>query len=180
MSRETPSPRLGGERFFSPDIQPTELSAHLRSASGLGRTSVVGSQRRRNAFLPLWFHFRFVTTPIESETSKPGGCPLEEWQRMVLLETRGLWLSWIIRGGIECPGRLARLSTRIGLTASVDTSPRIRASQNRWPRSGNDSQEGPDLRPETLKLLVVSDSWRRNSPPFSKRSKQSRQSFWPR
>jgi hypothetical protein len=23
-----------------------------------------------------------------------------EWQRMVLLETRGLWLSWIVREGI--------------------------------------------------------------------------------
>jgi hypothetical protein len=62
---------------------------------------------------------------------------------MVLFETRGLWLSWIVRGGIECPGRLACFNARIGLTASVDTSPRIRASQEpdghnqEWFQGGN-------------------------------------------
>src|SRR5260370_8544173 len=48
---------------------------------------------------------------------------------MGLFENRGLWLSWIVRGGIGVPGHLALFNGRIGLTASVDTSPRIRASQ---------------------------------------------------
>jgi hypothetical protein len=93
------------------------------------------------------------------------------WQRMVLFEARGLWLSWIVRGGIGCPGRLACSKARIGLTASVDTSPRIRASQepgglhHEWFRKRTDSL------PETLKLLVVSNVWRRNLPPSSRRSR---------
>jgi hypothetical protein len=50
----------------------------------------------------------------------------------------------------------------------LDTSPRNRASQEpdghrqEWfPGNGTDSQ------PEALKLLVVSNSWRRNVPPSS-------------
>ena len=50
----------------------------------------------------------------------------------------------------------------------LDTSPRNRASQEpdghrqEWfPGDGTDSQ------PEALKLLVVSNSWRRNVPPSS-------------
>jgi len=38
---------------------------------------------------------------------------LRNWQPMVLSETRGLWLSWVDRGGIGYTVRLgARLGTR--------------------------------------------------------------------
>ena len=51
-------------------------------------------------FLSLWFHFAVVTAPMFSETTGHSGSPLDEWQRVVLLETRGLWLYSIVRGGI--------------------------------------------------------------------------------
>jgi hypothetical protein len=40
------------------------------------------------------------------ETNKPDGYPLDEWQRMVLSETRGLWLSSVVRGEIGLHRRL--------------------------------------------------------------------------
>src|SRR5215469_2602038 len=40
-----------------------------------------------------------VTAPIVFLNNKPDDCPLEEWQCMVLSETRGLWLSSIVREG---------------------------------------------------------------------------------
>src|SRR5437899_11951186 len=42
--------------------------------------------------------FLFVATPPGSEADKPSGCQVPT---MVLSETRGLWLSWVVRGGIE-------------------------------------------------------------------------------
>ena len=50
---------------------------------------------------------------------------------MVLSETRGLWLSWIVREGIGWSRRLACLST--GLTFPMDTSPE---SEQRAPARG--------------------------------------------
>src|SRR5437016_1150532 len=47
---------------------------------------------------PRSFIFLFVTTPSGSETDKRSGCQVPT---MVLSETRGLWLSWVVRGGIE-------------------------------------------------------------------------------
>jgi hypothetical protein len=117
-------------RHFSLGIQPNWLGVHPHSASGLPQASYSFRRgKRRNASSPLWLHSLLRQRHSFSETTKPDSYPLEEWQRMVLFETRGLWLSWIVRGGIGCPGRLACFKARIGLTASVDTSPRIRASQ---------------------------------------------------
>ena len=129
MSRETSSPRLGAETFFS--RHSAQLIGRAPTICEWSSSGVlfVSSREAARHFFPLWFHFTVVTAPFVSETNKPDSYPLDEWQRMVLFETRGLWLSWIVRGGIECPGRLACFNARIGLTASVDTSPRIRASQ---------------------------------------------------
>ena len=39
-----------------------------------------------------------ATTPVDSETSKRGGCT---WQPIDLSEARGLMLCWVIRGGMR-------------------------------------------------------------------------------
>ena len=50
--------------------------------------------------------------------------------------------------------------------------PRNRASQRaRRSPPGNGSQRWTDSEPEALKLLVVSNNWRRNVPPSSRRSR---------
>jgi hypothetical protein len=89
---------------------------------------------------------------------------------MVLSETRGLMAFF------DCPRgyRVApetRVFSNTGLTWTVATSPRNRASQEpdghrqeMVPRDRTDSQ------PEALKLLVVSNSGRRSVPPSSTRS----------
>ena len=56
--------------------------------------------RSGETLLPRGSIFATVTAPSFLETNKPDGYPLDEWQRMVLSETRGLWLSSIVRGGI--------------------------------------------------------------------------------
>jgi len=91
-------------------IQPHCLSGHAYSESGLPQAEFPGSSpraRRRCASSPVWFHFAVVPAPIVFRNNKPDGCPLHEWQHMVLLETRGLWLYSIVRGGIGWLRRLA-------------------------------------------------------------------------
>ena len=56
--------------------------------------------RSGETLLPRCSIFATVTAPSFLETNKPDSYPLDEWQRMVLSETRGLWLSSIVRGGI--------------------------------------------------------------------------------
>ncbi len=130
MSREISPPRLGADRFFS--RHSARLIVHAPAICEWSSSGVlfVSSQEAARYFssLVVPFHgcdnaIRFLKRPSLTVY------PLDQWQRMVLFETRGLWLSWIVRGGIRCPGRLACFNARIGLTASVDTSPRIRASQ---------------------------------------------------
>jgi len=88
---------------------------------------------------------------------------------MVLSETLGLWLSSIVREGIGFPGDSRTYST--GLTLPVATSSRNRASQEPdGHRQEMVPMDGTDSQPEALKLLVVSNSWRRNVPPSSRRS----------
>src|SRR2546425_9975348 len=62
----------------------------------------LGSSREAARLLifphPRSFIFLFVTTPSGCETDKRSGCQVPT---MVLSETRGLWLSWVVRGGIE-------------------------------------------------------------------------------
>src|SRR6266404_5797046 len=164
------SPRLGAETFFS--RHSAQLIGRAPTICEWSSSGVlfVSSREAARHFFPLWFHFTVVTARFVSETNKPDSYPLDEWQRMVLFETRGLWLSWIVRGGIECPGRLACFNARIGLTASVDTSPRIRASQEPDGHTREWFQGGNGLFARDAKLLVVSNVWRRNLPPSSKRS----------
>ncbi len=89
MSRETSSPRLGAETFFS--RHSAQLIGRAPTICEWSSSGVlfVSSREAARHFFPLWFHFTVVTAPFVSETNK----------------------------------------ARIGLTASVDTSPRIRASQ---------------------------------------------------
>jgi hypothetical protein len=90
---------------------------------------------------------------------------------MILSETLGLWLSSIVRGGIGWCRRLACF--KHGPDRYDCYFPSNRASQESdGPPPGN----GPpvmetDSQPEALKLLVVSNSWRRNVPPSSTRSR---------
>src|SRR5215470_17441473 len=94
-----------------------------------------------------------------------------EWQRMVLSETRGLWLSSIVRGGIGLHRRLsARRHEKPDIvTGYFPSKPSV--SRTRRPPPGMVPRDGTDSQPEALKLLVVvSNSWRRNVPPFSRRS----------
>jgi hypothetical protein len=93
-------------------IQPNCLNVHSYSESGLPQAQCrVSSPRakRRYASSSLWFHFTVVTAPIVSETTSLMVVHWMEWQRMVLLETRGLWLYSIVRGGIGWIRRLACL-----------------------------------------------------------------------
>jgi hypothetical protein len=48
---------------------------------------------------------------------------------MVLSETRGLQLSWVMRGGIRCIWRLGAERQHAGPSSLIDTLPRPRASQ---------------------------------------------------
>ena len=48
---------------------------------------------------------------------------------MVLSETRGLQLFWVMRGGIRCIWRLGAERQHAGPNSSIDTLPRPRASQ---------------------------------------------------
>src|SRR6201981_1452196 len=48
---------------------------------------------------------------------------------MVLSETRGLQLFWVMRGGIGCIWRLGAERLHPGPSSSIDTLPRPRASQ---------------------------------------------------
>ena len=89
---------------------------------------------------------------------------------MVLSETLGLWLSSIVREGIGFAPETHVLQH--GPDFSGCYFPSNRASQEpdghrreMVPRDGTDSQ------PEALKLLVVSNSWRRNVPPSSRQSR---------
>jgi hypothetical protein len=56
-----------------------------------------------------------------------------------------------------------------GLTSPVDTLPRTKRLKNPTATAKDDPQDGTDSLSETLKLLV-SNSWRRNVPPSSRRS----------
>jgi hypothetical protein len=48
---------------------------------------------------------------------------------MVLFETRGLQLFWVMRGGIRCNWRLGAKRQHAGPNFLIDTLPRPRASQ---------------------------------------------------
>src|SRR6266700_2038478 len=109
-----------------------------------------------------------VSSRATARKKAPDGCPLDEWQRMVLLEARGLLLYSIVRGGIGWIRRLACLKHGPDFSDGYFSS-KSSVSRTRRPPPGRIPRDGTDSQPEALKLLVVSNSWRRNVPPSSRR-----------
>ncbi len=66
--------------------------------------------------------------------------PLAKVPTIILCEARGLWLFWVIRGGIGLTRRLGADSSTRTPNERLDTLPRTRASQN----------DGPPPRQENL------------------------------
>ena len=94
---------------------------------------------------------------------------------IILCEARGLWLFWVIRGGIGLTRRLgAECSTRRLMSEWIlSLEPEHRRTD--WPPTRYECL-GEQLEfCATLKLLASSVVRRRSVPPFSKVSKQ-----WPR
>src|SRR5215468_8341402 len=90
---------------------------------------------------------------------------------IILWEARGLWLFWVIRGGIGSTRRLGTAWQHTAPNESMDTLPRTRASQNRRATTRHENLGSSEFC-VTLKLLAFSVVGRRNLPPFSKVSKQ--------
>src|SRR5215471_16140588 len=94
---------------------------------------------------------------------------------IILCEARGLWLFWVIRGGIGSTRRLgaARGSTRRLMSVWIlSLEPERRRTDG--PPPGRKAWDPCEFY-ATLKLLAASVVRRRNLPPFSRVSKQ-----WPR
>ena len=168
------SPSARCRSIFCLGIQPNCLNVHSYSESGLpqarGFASSPSVKRRSNCSF-LWFHFAVVTAPIVFlKHNKPNRCPRDEWQHMVLSETRGLWLCSIVREGIGWVRRLACVKH------GPDFGGCYFPSKSRVSRADGHRQEmvpgdRTDSQPEALKLLVVSNNGRRNVPPSSTRSR---------
>ena len=92
---------------------------------------------------------------------------------IILCEARGLWLFWVIRGGIGLTRRLGAASAPERLMSEwiLSLEPERRRTIG---HRGMNPGRPPELC-ATLKLLAASVVLRRNVPPFSKVSKQ-----WPR
>src|SRR5215471_6512244 len=88
------SPSAQCRSIFCLGIQPNCLNVHSYPESGLARVKSFASSpdvKRRSNYSSLWFHFAVVTAPIVFlKHNKPNRCPPDEWQHMVLSETRGL------------------------------------------------------------------------------------------
>jgi len=102
MSRDILRRRLDADTFLSRhSAQPFERALVIEwSCSGDVVSCFVSSHETvRSFFLPV-VPFHCCDGAIRFWNIKPDSYPLYEWQRMVLSETRGLWLSWIVREGI--------------------------------------------------------------------------------
>src|SRR5271157_3567360 len=88
---------------------------------------------------------------------------------MVLSETRGLLLSWVVRGSIRCPVRLLRLNPAWILTLEPERSVTV------GPHHHGSAFPGPCA----LKLLVASDARRRTLLLSSRSSARWRRSCVP-
>jgi hypothetical protein len=71
-------------------------------------------------------HGHSTPSVLEATQAKRGGF---SGPTMVLSETRGLQLFWVMRGGIRCIWRLGAKRQRAGPSSLIDTLPRPRASQ---------------------------------------------------
>ena len=63
-------------------------------------------------FIPVALSVLVATTPMDRET-RQACAVVQTMSTMVLSETRGLWLSWVIRGGIGFTRRLGATGTRL-------------------------------------------------------------------
>src|SRR5215813_8264193 len=88
------SPSAQCRSIFYLGIQPNCLNVHSYPESGLAQMKSFASSpdvKRRSNCSSLWFHFAIMTAPIVFlKHNKPNRCPPNEWQHMVLSETRGL------------------------------------------------------------------------------------------
>jgi hypothetical protein len=104
MSRDISPPRLGTETFLSRhSAQPLARALAIdewSSSDGVVLCFVSSHETARSFFLPVVsFHYRDGAILFLKLTSLTV-MRLDKRQLMVLLETRGLWLSLVIRGGI--------------------------------------------------------------------------------
>jgi hypothetical protein len=93
---------------------------------------------------------------------------------IILCETRGLWLFWVVRGGIGLTRRLGASLSVQSLMSDWILSLEPSAAESNGPPPRHDNL-ADHLSSATLKLLAASVVLRRNVPPFSRVSKQ-----WPR
>jgi hypothetical protein len=115
----------------------------------------------------VFFYQRF-SSPVATKPSvlKPAKQNGGQVPTMVLSETRGLSLFRVVREGLESTLRLrARgtscLTSRLRLALEPECLENPTATAREDPRDGADSIG-------TLKLLVISDTGRRNVPPSSR------------
>jgi hypothetical protein len=88
---------------------------------------------------------------------------------MILCETRGLQLFWVVRGGIGLKWRLgAELQHTERLTTYSILSLEPERRKNRWATTRHETWEFAWVSLPTLKLLALSDVLRRNVLPSSK------------
>ena len=149
------------------------------SLRGRGRSSLASSPRlQRHNSLPE----RDSQGPRPSEKCRPhkssawfraASLRLQAacWQlpTMVLSETRGLLLCWVVRGSIRCPVRLLRLNPAWILTLEPERSVTV------GPHHHGSAFRGPCA----LKLLVASDARRRTLLLSSRSSARWRRSCVP-
>src|SRR5216684_2681830 len=127
------------------------------------------ARSRRVAVLvssPSGFHRLFATRPVRSETNKQFG---DQVLTMVLFGTRGPQLFRVVRGGLGSRGRLSARGTQ-RLTYQLRLALDPECLKNPANHHQKESR-GWNGWPETLKLFVVSNSWRRSALPSSRWSK---------
>ena len=104
-------------------LRGEDFGSSARSATEYDR------DRDRSCWSPLsGFMQRFRHHSLRSCASQP----LASVPTIILCEARGLWLFWVIRGGIGLTRRLGADSSTRMPNERLDTLPRTRASQNRW------------------------------------------------
>src|SRR6266705_3476963 len=146
-----------------------ENTSHLPHGDGEGRclasSPVCGSVVERGVARYPGPSVAAFFVPCGSACKQRGG----NVPTMVLSETRGLWLCWVVRGGIRWPLRLGAPKP------AQDTHPRTRALSCRW-KIARDSAPAAD---HALKLLVASNVPRRTLLLSSRSSARWRRSCAP-
>src|ERR1700751_2278879 len=121
MSRKKSSPSSlegDGVALVQPNLSSGEgvNSRRIRSKSGSCRFELDG-------FMTFWSFDAFGSGSCASRRVGFNG------PTMVLSETRGLQLFWVMRGGIRCIWRLGGEGQHAGPNSLMDNLPRPRASQ---------------------------------------------------